>query len=71
MNEYKLYDVVMMKKYHPCSKRTNLFQIIRVGADIKIMCLGCGNIIMMPRIDFNKHIRRVVSSHEFILEVGK
>lgn len=64
MIEYNLYDVVMMKKYHPCSNRTNLFQILRIGADVKIQCMGCKNIIIMSRIDFNKNIRRVVSHNE-------
>ena len=39
--DYKLGDIVIMKKEHPC--KTNIFQIIRVGADIKIKCLNSGN----------------------------
>ena len=38
--EYKLNDIVEMKKAHPCKKSTQ-WQIIRMGADIKIKCLGC------------------------------
>ena len=41
--EYKLNDIVEMKKPHPC-KKSNQWQIIRMGADIKIKCLGCGAI---------------------------
>lgn len=67
--DYKLYDVVEMKKEHPCFKRSKLFQIVRVGADIKIMCLGCGNVVMMDRDKFNQRIRRVISSHEEILKI--
>ena len=33
--EYKLNDIVEMKKAHPCKKSTQ-WQIIRMGADIKI-----------------------------------
>ena len=40
--------------------RCKLFQIIRVGADIKIKCCACGAIIMMPRFDFNSKIKRVL-----------
>lgn len=58
--EYKLNDIVIMKKSHPCSSRSNKFQIIRLGADIKIKCLGCGNIIMLPRKDFEKHMVSIV-----------
>lgn len=67
--QYKLYDIVIMQKEHPCKKGNKLFQIVRVGADIKIKCLGCGNIIMMSRDDFNKRIRSVVDHKENIIEI--
>ncbi|MFA7378545.1 MAG: DUF951 domain-containing protein [Erysipelotrichia bacterium] len=68
---YQLFDIVEMKKEHPCVNRTKRFQIVRVGADIKIMCLGCGNIIMMTRYDFNKRIRKVISKQSEILKINK
>jgi len=68
---YQLFDIVEMKKEHPCVNRTKRFQIVRVGADIKIMCLGCGNIIMMTRYDFNKRIRKVISKKSEILKINK
>ena len=36
-NEYKLNDIVEMKKPHPCSSKSKLFEIVRLGADIKIV----------------------------------
>lgn len=57
-NDYKLGDIVEMKKPHPCSTKSKLFKIIRLGADIKIQCLGCGNIIMLSRGDFEKRLKR-------------
>lgn len=65
--EYNLYDVVQMQKEHPCKKGNKLFQIVRVGADIKIMCLGCGNIIMMSRDDFNKRVKKVIEHRENLI----
>ncbi len=59
LKEYKLNSIVTMKKEHPCG--SNEWQIIRLGADIKIKCLACGRSIMMPRIDFNKKIKKVIS----------
>ena len=47
------------KKQHPCGE--NLWEIIRVGADIKIKCTKCGRAIMLPRIDFNKKLKKVVT----------
>lgn len=54
----ELLDVVEMKKPHPCVHKSKLFQVVRLGADIKIQCLGCGNVIMMPREDFNKRLKK-------------
>ena len=56
--EYKLNDIVIMKKPHPCG--SNKWQIVRVGADIKIKCLNCGRTIMLERVEFNKKIKKVV-----------
>lgn len=61
---YELNDIVEMKKPHPCASRSKAFEIVRMGADIKIKCLGCGNIIMMSREDFNKRIKKVISKKE-------
>lgn len=56
--EYQLNSKVVMKKGHPCG--SNEWQIVRVGADIKIKCLGCGRIVMIPRIEFNKKLKKVI-----------
>lgn len=56
--EYKLESVVVMKKGHPCGG--NEWEITRVGADIKLKCLKCGRIIMLPRIEFNKKLKKVI-----------
>ena len=56
-NNYKLDSIVIMKKEHPCG--SNKWQITRMGADIKIKCLNCGRTIMLPRIEFNKKLKKV------------
>ena len=55
--EYKLGSIVIMKKQHPCG--TNFWKIIRVGADIKIKCINCGRCVMIPRIEFNKKLKKI------------
>lgn len=57
--DYKLGSKVMMKKVHPCG--TNEFEIVRVGADIKIKCINCGRVVMLQRVEFNKKIKKVIS----------
>lgn len=56
--EYKLNDRIIMKKVHPCGN--NEFEIIRLGADIKIRCIKCNRVIMLSRVDFNKRIKKVI-----------
>ena len=58
-NNYEVGTKVIMKKQHPCG--ANEWEITRVGADIKIKCLNCGRCIMLPRIDFNKKLKKVIS----------
>lgn len=55
--DYKLNSIVIMKKNHPCG--SNRWQIVRMGADIKIKCLQCGRFIMLSRIEFNKKIKKI------------
>lgn len=59
MPNYKLGSIVIMKKQHPCGE--NLWEVIRVGADIKIKCQKCGRSIMLSRLEFNKKLKKVVS----------
>lgn len=54
---YQLKDIVIMKKQHPCGG--NEWEITRLGADIKIKCLKCGRSLMLPRVDFNKKLKKV------------
>lgn len=60
--DYILHDKILMKKGHPCG--ANEWEIIRLGADIKIKCTKCGRTIMMPRIEFNKKMKKVVKNEK-------
>ena len=59
---YDFGDIVMMKKPHAC--QTNRWQIIRMGADIKIKCENCGHIVMMPRRELDKKLKKVLEKAE-------
>ena len=56
---YQLGDHVIMKKQHPCG--SNEWEITRLGADIKIKCVNCNRSIFIPRIEFNKKIKKVIA----------
>ena len=57
--DYDIGSLVVMKKGHPCGE--NLWEVIRLGADIKIKCMKCGRMVMIPRIDFNKKLVKVTN----------
>lgn len=60
--ELKLHDRVELKRVHPCGSKT--WEVLRVGMDIKLKCLGCGHEIMEPRRKAEKAIRRVITEEE-------
>ncbi len=71
MVEFNLFDIVEMKKPHPCKEKSKKFQVVRVGADIKIKCLSCGNVIMMEREKFESSMRKVISHSDVPIDIGK
>ncbi|KYH34105.1 hypothetical protein CLTEP_19500 [Clostridium tepidiprofundi DSM 19306] len=58
MKEFNLGDIVEMKKTHPCG--SNRWEVIRIGADIKIKCVQCGRIVMLPRSKFEKNMKKLL-----------
>lgn len=51
-------DVVQMRKAHPCG--SDRWTILRVGADIRIKCLGCGRLVMLERPEFVRRLKKVL-----------
>ena len=52
-------DIVRTRKKHPCG--SDLWTVIRTGADIKIRCNTCGRMVMMDRETFLKRRKELVS----------
>ncbi|KIY22893.1 MULTISPECIES: DUF951 domain-containing protein [Mesobacillus] len=59
-HEFQLNDVVEMKKPHPCG--TNKWKIIRLGMDIRIKCEGCEHSVLIPRKEFARKVKKVLST---------
>ena len=59
---YKLGSVVIMKKPHAC--KTNNWEIVRIGVDIKLKCINCGRTIMMDRLEFERKLKKVVENEK-------
>lgn len=57
MNQYhyEVGDIVKLKKQHPCG--SNEWEILRVGADFRLKCLGCGHQVMVTQTGGEKHQR--------------
>ena len=51
-------DVVRLRKSHPCGSYD--WEITRTGMDIRIKCLGCGHQVLLPRLQFEKSVKKVI-----------
>ncbi len=56
----KLYvgDVVRMRKAHPCGGTD--WEVVRIGADIGIVCGTCGRRVLTPRRKFARDVKQFV-----------
>ena len=54
---YEVGDVVTMKKPHPCGSKE--WEILRVGADFRLKCMGCGHQIMIAPQIGRKKIQKI------------
>jgi hypothetical protein len=50
--ELRMGDVLRLRKEHPCGSRT--WEVVRLGADIGLVCRGCGHRILMDRLDVER-----------------
>ena len=55
--DLQLGDIIKMKKAHPCG--TQEWKVLRVGADFRLQCMGCGHQVMMARRLVEKNVRGV------------
>lgn len=55
MTQYEVGDIVKLKKQHPCG--SSEWEILRVGADFRLKCLGCGHQTMVARRLVEKNAR--------------
>ncbi len=61
-HKFSIGDVVELKKPHPCGSKR--WEVVRVGADFRIKCLGCQHQVMLPRPKFEKSVRKVIEGDE-------
>ena len=56
--EFQIGDVIKMKKPHPCG--SSEWEILRVGMDFRLKCMGCGRQVMVSRKLVVKNFRGFV-----------
>lgn len=56
--DVRIGDIVIFKKNHPCGN--NRFEVLRIGMDFKLHCLGCGHEIMLTRVKAEKNIKKLI-----------
>ena len=54
---YEDGDIVKLRKPHPCGSQE--WEIMRVGADFRLKCLGCGHQIMVARRLVEKNTKEI------------
>ena len=69
--EYKVGDLVKLMKRHPCG--CDIWEVIRIGMDIKLRCNKCHRIIILARAQFvdllvNEEAKEQVESKPINLE---
>lgn len=60
--DIQLGDILVMKKAHPCGQKQ--WKVLRIGADFRLKCLGCGHEVMTPRHKAEKNIKNVIRQQE-------
>ena len=60
--DIRVGDILTMKKPHPCGSRD--WEVLRVGADFRLRCRGCGHEVMGPRSKFERNVRAVMRAEE-------
>jgi hypothetical protein len=58
VNDLRLGDLVRMRKAHPCGGLE--WEVVRVGADIRVRCTSCDRRVMMSRSELEKRVKTVV-----------
>lgn len=50
-------SIIKMKKQHPCGNCE--WEVLRIGADFRLKCMGCGHQIMIARKIVEKNVKEI------------
>ena len=55
---FEVGNIVELKKTHPCGCKQ--FKILRVGSEMRVICLGCSRDMTIDRIKLEKAVKRFI-----------
>lgn len=56
--EFRVGDVVQLRKPHPCGGY--VWRIVRLGADIGLVCTTCAHRVLLPRTALERRVKKFV-----------
>ena len=56
-NKIEVGDVVTLKKPHPCGAER--WEVLRIGADFRLRCMGCERTVMLPRRKVERAVKKI------------
>ena len=69
IKKFEVGNILEMKKAHPCG--SHRMKVLRVGSDIRIVCVKCGRDVTIAREKLEKNIRKVISASETAVKNDK
>ena len=69
IKQFAVGDILEMKKTHPCGEKR--MKVMRIGSDIRVICLGCGRDMTVAREKLEKNIRKIISEEKVVVKNDK
>ncbi|MBM3144493.1 MAG: DUF951 domain-containing protein [Chloroflexi bacterium] len=60
--DLSMHDIVRLRKPHPCGSYE--WKVVRLGADIRLECLGCQRLVMLSRRKLAQRVKNVTHADE-------
>ena len=60
--QLQLGDRLRLRKQHPCGSFD--WEVVRLGADIGLVCEGCGRRVLLPRSEVERRTKQMLPRKE-------
>ncbi|OGO25370.1 MAG: hypothetical protein A2Y54_08410 [Chloroflexi bacterium RBG_16_51_16] len=60
--DLRLNDQLRLRKPHPCGSYE--WKVVRLGADIRLECKGCGRRVMLTRRELSRRMKSNLTKHD-------